>query len=290
MALARGQPIFRVWPVPAPLAQAAQAALARAGAGRYAHAMTATRDSLREDLRHLGLGPGGVAMVHSSLSALGPVEGGAEAVVDALLDALGPEGTLVMPAFRDEVFLPGRHEKVDARLVAEARAKTPPFNPATTPTTSGAIPEAFRQRDGAHRSAHPFASVAALGPRAWEVVVPHPTAWAEGPESPYERLVKWNARLLLLGVGFNRLTLLHHAESLVPQGRRKTSLVPEAFGCLLSPQMGHDDDTHFPEIERLALAQGIARQGRVGEGRAIIADAAPMVEFARAHLAEVLPG
>ena len=52
---------------------------------------------LVRDLASLGVRRGDLLMVHSSLRSIGLVESGPETVVDALLQALGPEGTLVTP-------------------------------------------------------------------------------------------------------------------------------------------------------------------------------------------------
>ena len=60
-----------------------------------------TQSEIQQSLKDLGLGPGDHVLVHSSLSSLGPVEGGAVTVVDAFLDVLSPEGTLVVPTFGD---------------------------------------------------------------------------------------------------------------------------------------------------------------------------------------------
>ena len=59
-----------------------------------------TEPELVAQLKQLGITPGGILLVHSSLRPLGKVEGGAETVVNALLEALGPEGTLLMPGFQ----------------------------------------------------------------------------------------------------------------------------------------------------------------------------------------------
>lgn len=250
--------------------------------------MAHSAERLADDLRALGVVPGATLMVHSSLSALGWVEGGAETVIDALLAALGPEGTLVMPAFRDTVSVEGIVYQAPKEALAEARA-TAPFDPASTPTTSGAIPEAFRQRPGVRRSGHYGVSVTARGPQAEAVVNPHAPSWGQGPESPFERLYEWDAQLLLLGVGFNRLTMLHYAEWLVPHGRRKTRLIPEELGVLLAPDIGDDLNTHFPEIGRRFLATRRVRAGRVGDGAAMLMRAQPVVEFAKAYLENALP-
>jgi aminoglycoside 3-N-acetyltransferase len=243
---------------------------------------------IARDLRALGVAPGGTLMVHSSLSALGRVAGGAPTVIRALLAALGPEGTLVLPAFRDGPHLPGMHATVPAALERAAQA-APEFDPAATPTNLGAIPEAFRQWPGVIRSRHPLVSVCCLGPRAAEIAEPHPPAWGTGPGSPFDRLHRMDAQILLLGVGFNRLSLLHHAETLVPGGRRKTRVLATPRGIELVPDAGNDLDTHFPLIGAEILAAGAARRGQVGAARSILMHARPAVSFARAYLERVFP-
>ena len=164
-----------------------------------------TASEIANDLQRLGVAEGATLMVHASLTAIGRVAGGPQTVIRALLDAIGPEGTLVLPAFRDSVILEGLQTEAPEPVLAEARA-IPLYDAATTPTTMGAIPEAFRHWPGVVRSAHPFSSVCALGPAAAHIVKPHPLPWSSGPESPLARLVEMDAQVLLLGVGFNRLT------------------------------------------------------------------------------------
>ncbi len=243
-------------------------------------------DDLTADLRALGVAEGEILMVQSSLSAIGRVAGGPQTVIRALLDAIGPEGTLVLPAFRDSVILEGFQTEAPEPVLAEARA-IPLYDPATTPTTMGAIPEAFRQWPGVVRSAHPFSSVCALGPAAAHIVEPHPLPWSSGPASPLARLTEANAQVLLLGVGFNRLTLLHHSETLVSEGRRKTRIVPTAQGIVFAPDVGNDMDTHFPLIGEGFVASGAARQGRIGTAESVLMTARPVVDFARRYLAAV---
>jgi aminoglycoside 3-N-acetyltransferase len=206
-------------------------------------------------------------MVHSSLSSLGMVLGGAATVVRALLSAVGPDGTLVMPSFALEVSDPvgwADRSFADADL-ERARACVPAFDRDTTPTTMGLIPETFRRWPAVVRSVHPQTSVSALGPQAAQVVTPHVLHWAQGAGSPFERLVALNASLLLLGVGFNRATLLHYAESLVPHGRRKTRLIPFGEGSsrrwIEAPCVGDDLNTHFPAIGAAYLPTGRGRMG-----------------------------
>ncbi len=193
--------------------------------------LVTTADLIR-DLLVLGVSPGRTLMVHSSLKSLGHVLGGAPSVVRALLAAVGPDGTLVMPGFSPEVSDPARwpDRPFPDHLVDHARAHVPTFDLDTTPTSMGAIPEAFRRWPGVRRGPHPQVSVCALGPRAGEVVAPHPLAWGQGAGSPFERLAAMDAGLLLLGVGFNRAALLHYAESLAPNRRQKVRCIPAGQG------------------------------------------------------------
>jgi aminoglycoside N3'-acetyltransferase len=167
-----------------------------------------THDRLVAGFGELGLAPGTLVMVHSSLSAFGHVEGGAEAVIAALLAAIAPDGTLVLPTLcqRDK----------------ERREET--WDIARSPSDVGKITEVFRTWPGAIRSDHFTHSVAALGPLAEEITSGHATAygrpgpWGErafGHGSPWERLVEHNALYCFLGVSFRVHTLRHFIQSLV---------------------------------------------------------------------------
>jgi aminoglycoside 3-N-acetyltransferase len=113
-----------------------------------------TFDSLRSELSDLGLDAGMTVMVHSSLGKVGWTVGGPVTVIRALLDAIGTTGTLVMPAETPQVSDPSTWR--DARVKAEwhdtIREHLPVFDLLTTPTTMGAIPEAFRTFPGTLRS------------------------------------------------------------------------------------------------------------------------------------------
>ncbi|MEM9144633.1 MAG: AAC(3) family N-acetyltransferase [Pseudomonadota bacterium] len=250
--------------------------------------MDLTAPRITDDLWALGVASGGVLMVHASLSAMGPVEGGAPTVVDALMAALGPQGTLVMPAFINaSVSLDGIVETAPKWWADKAR-ETWPDDPATAPSEMGAITEALRQRPGTRRSAHPTTSVIAAGPQAGVILEPHPVAWATGTASPFARMTEMDAQMLLLGVGFNRLSLLHHAEGLIPHGRRKTRLVPEGDHVLAIPDVGDDLNTHFPAIGQAFLATGQGRMGRIGLAESVLVSAGRMVPFAAGYLSAAL--
>lgn len=174
-----------------------------------------TRESLAADVRALGLRPGRIVLVHASLSALGWVCGGPVAVVQALLDVVGPQGTLVMPAFSGDYCDPAGWENppVPPAWWPTIRETMPAFEPHLAPTRGmGRIAETFRTWPGALRSAHPAVSFAALGPEAQTIVGGHALDYPLGETSPLARVYERNGHVLLLGVGYDRNTSFHLAE------------------------------------------------------------------------------
>jgi aminoglycoside 3-N-acetyltransferase len=156
------------------------------------------RRDIAESLQTLGLAAGDNILVHSSLRSLGYVDGGADTVVDALLDVLGPMGTLVVPTFT-----PYHH-----------RVARPVFDPLRDPSDVGRISETVRTRPNASRSTHLLHSVAALGYQAKEITVQHgPAAFAA--DGPFWKLYELDGRILLLGVPYLRSTYFHVVEHLV---------------------------------------------------------------------------
>ncbi|MDQ0813584.1 aminoglycoside N3'-acetyltransferase [Streptomyces sp. B3I7] len=208
-----------------------------AGAGAGAAALC-TRARLAADLRALGLTAGDTVLVHSSLRALGPVEGGAETVVDALLDVLGPAGTLVVYTQTPDNSDPSRWPGTRGYAVPEAqwerlRAALPAFDPDTTPAYGvGVLPETVRARPGALRSGHPQSSFAALGARARAITADHAPDCHLGERSPLARLEEAGARVLLLGVGWEVCTAFHLAEYRVP-GRPR-----QMYSCVVGDGQG----------------------------------------------------
>lgn len=178
-----------------------------------------TRDSLAAELRALGLRPGDTVLAHTSLSALGWVNGGAETVVLALLDCLGDDGTLVVPAQSGDNSDPAQwgNPPVPAAWWPAIRETMPAYDPRTTRTRGvGVVPETVRTWPGAVRSAHPQTSFAAVGPRADDLMDGHALDCRLGEHSPLARLEQAGARVLLLGAGFDSCTAFHLAEYRLP--------------------------------------------------------------------------
>lgn len=164
-----------------------------------------SKNQIVSDLKDLGITNGDCLMVHSSLSSIGFVEGGPDTVIDALLEVLGPDGTLVMPC----LFWVG---SIDRTLKALGGI----FDPKTTPTILGRINETFRKRPGVYRSIHPTHSVCAFGAKAKLITEGHEkcnTTFGKG--TPWYKLMELNGKILMLGVGEGQVTFYHVIEDVV---------------------------------------------------------------------------
>lgn len=177
----------------------------------------ASTSSIVRDLRALGVETGSLVIVHSSMKALGYVAGGAHAVVLALLEAVGDDGTLVMPTHSSQLTDPAgwQNPPVPETWWPTLRSETPPYDPHITPTRMmGAIVECFRTVPGVVRSGHPIVSAAAIGPLADDITRDQPLDDGLGPLSPQGRIYDLDGQVLLLGVDHGNNTSLHVAEFL----------------------------------------------------------------------------
>jgi aminoglycoside 3-N-acetyltransferase len=175
----------------------------------------ATATSLTSDLRALGLTDGKDVLVHTSLSALGYICGGPQAVLIALRNAVGPSGTIMMPTFSGSNSEPSfwQSPPVPEAWWPVIRDHMPAFDVRLSPGRQmGLVSETFRRLPTALRSAHPNSSFAADGPRAREFVGEHPSAHSLGDTSPLGRLYDAAGHVLLLGVGHGNNSSLHLAE------------------------------------------------------------------------------
>lgn len=227
-----------------------------------------TRAEVVDGLRGVGLGHGSLVLMHSSLSSMGYVEGGAEAVIEALLEVVGPHGLASVPTHTWGI----------------VNARQPVFHVLLSPSHVGRITEAFRQRAAALRSRHPTHSVAAIGARAAEYVADHERATTPaGRETPYGRLCAWGGHVLLLGVGLGSWTLVHAFEEWAPVAwvfDRWESLytVLEDGRVISVPTQRHTAhpgcNRDYPALEPLLQQHGLIRYGAIGGATLRLIDAA----------------
>ena len=248
-----------------------------------------TEKSLVRDLSELGLRSGMTVMIHSSLGNVGWTVGGPVTIIRALIAVLGPKGTLVMPAESPHVSDPSgwNDERVKEEWHDTIREHLPVFDPRTTPTTMGAIPEAFRTYPGTRRSVHPLVSVCANGHLAGEITRVHSLEFCEGRGTPFEKLYDLDGQTLLLGVGFNRCTSLHYAESLTPNRRRTIHRYPMIVEgqrkWVENEDMANDDGVHFPVVGEEFVATNAIFGGRVGEADSMFFSTRKLVDFAESY-------
>jgi aminoglycoside 3-N-acetyltransferase len=253
-----------------------------------------TVHSLHRELSDLGLRSSTVVMVHSSLGQVGWTVGGPATVIRALLEVLGTAGTLVMPAESPYVsdLSTWNDPYVPSQWYAAIRENLPVFDPLITPTTMGAIPEAFRTFPGTKRSWHPIVSVCANGRHAEEITTHHALEFCEGRGTPFEKLYDLDGQTLLLGVGFNRCSSLHFAESLVPNRRTSLSRYPIIQDgervWVEKSDMAHDNGLHFPVVGRQFSEAREVIVGRVGNAEALLFSTRDLVDFAKSHFLRTL--
>jgi aminoglycoside 3-N-acetyltransferase len=208
--------------------------------------------SLVDDLRALGVGAGDRVVVHSSLRA---VRHGAAEMADALLEAVGPSGLVVVPTFTYDA---------------------PSFDAATTAARTGALPEELRRRPAAVRSQHHSHSVAAIGAGSADLCAGHELLAATDLDSPLDRLAGSGGLVLLLGVGHTSNTTVHVGESHAHAAY---------LGIPFSPAWPTGGDIRFAgcsrafgTVERGLRKCGAIRDGRVGHALAQVMPGSVVIE------------
>lgn len=248
--------------------------------------MPVTRDSLLHDLRSLGLTAGMDVVVHASMSRIGWIVDGAPAVIDALLAAVSPGGTVMMPAFSDQMTDPAdwQNPPVPEAWWEVIRANTAAFDPDITPTRDmGAIAETFRRWPGARRSAHPMQSLAAVGPAADWLTQGQELDWPLGDHSPLGRLYRRDGKVLLIGVGYNRNSSLHLGEIRAAHRRTMKRRIPVAVSAGVAWQeiddVADDNGRLFPRVGEDFEATGQVMSGQVGAAPARLMSQRALVDF-----------
>jgi aminoglycoside 3-N-acetyltransferase len=228
---------------------------------------TVTRKDLVRQLLDLGVTPGGVLLVHTSFSKVKPVEDGPQGLIGALREALGPDGTLVMPSMSWD--------------------DDHPFDARTTPCAGmGVVADTFWRLPGVLRSDSPHA-FAAIGPHAARITAPHPVDLPHGLDSPVGRIYELDGQVLLLGVGHDSNTTIHLAESLADVRYRR----PKYLTIL---EDGRPIRVNYREIDHCCqnfnlvgdwlAARGLERRGPVGHASARLVRSRHLVDVVTERL------
>ncbi len=209
-------------------------------------------EQLASLLQQAGIRAGDVVFVHSSLKAIGPVDGGADAIIDTFLEMLTPKGILAVPT----------------HTWATVNDKQPVFHQRYSPSTVGVLTNVLRGRQNAVRSLHPTHSVAAIGRRAEEFCAGHERDETPcSPISPYGKLIDWHGKIVLLGVDLTRCTVFHCLEEVAGLGdiwtldpvRRRRYLIRNDGTVLESwirEHLHHTSD-NYGRVERELLEAGV---------------------------------
>jgi len=216
-----------------------------------------TQTNLVDGFRELGLQEGHHVGVHSSLSAFGYVEGGAETVVDALLDAVGPTGTVVMPAYsNNKENVPKTAE--DEALGVTWKFRVLPYDPANNSTWTGKITDVFWRRPNAIRGPNLTHSLAAIG------------AKAETLAQSWDHLLEADGWILLLGITLSNCSSMHISERgiEIPERILKRTRAPKDLRERYDAENIHFGFGPYPDfglMEEPCKEHGIMKWTQIGD-------------------------
>jgi len=227
-----------------------------------------TQQDIEIGLYRLGLEKDQIVEVHSSLSSFGRVEGGASTVIDALINVIGDQGSIVMSAYPVSKPLPLSEEEKAWGILAKVQTYEEDYR---GPTGMGVIADKFCQRAGT-----------VLGPK-WHRVC----AWgqyAERLSQGYHVLLDMNGWVLLLGVDIRRCSCMHQAEEypLPPEIDRHFAVpdeirrkYPDDIYLAYCPA----SDDAWLKIQAAAEQQNMIRIGQIGNATCRFFKAKPVVEM-----------
>lgn len=239
-----------------------------------------TKQDILNDIKNIGIKPTDTLLVHSSMKAIGKVEGGADTVLDAFIEYLQDEGLLVFPTHTWE----------------QINDEYNVFNPLTEPSCVGILTNLFMKRPGVIRSLHPTHSVAAIGKDAAEY-----TAGEEQFDTPCPRKGCWGklydrkAKILFLGCNLKKNTFIHGVEEwnnipdrLMEKPRHLKIIAPDGR-VIDRPFRSHyfsggDISYNYDKILPPFLHYGIAKKGKIGDAESYLCDAVGMADLTTEYL------
>jgi aminoglycoside N3'-acetyltransferase len=235
-----------------------------------------TKNQIASDLKSLGLKEGSHVAVSLSLKSIGFVEGGPDAFIDAVLDVIGPEGTLMMNTYTRLFPL----SDIDPQYV---------FDPETTIPWTGIVPSTLMKRKNAIRSRHPACSVVALGKHARFLTEGH-DEHVENEYLPYVKLAQTNGHYLCIGINDNFVAIRHEA-----QRRAGLFVVPKFTGVMYKNRQGETKpfilrnaicSVTQPLLVPQLVEMGIVKRGKIGMASSTLSPASELIEAMTSLLSE----
>ena len=233
-----------------------------------------TREDLLADIKDIGIDPEGTLLIHSSMKAIGEVEGRADTVLDVFIEYM-KDGLLIFPTHSWDV----------------DNLRNNIYNPLTEPSCVGILTNLFRKREGVLRSLHPTHSVAVLGKDAEEYI-----KGEENSETPCPRTGCWGrlydqrAQILFLGCSLKRNTYIHGVEewnNIADRLKEKPVeiRVINPYGDNYETNLYRHYSTHgdvsqnYDKLLLPFLHKGIAREGKIGDAVSYLCSARKMAEL-----------
>lgn len=242
-----------------------------------------SKETLKEQLTALGITSGDSLLVHSSLKSMGWIAGGAQAVVEALMETITAKGTLIMPAQSTDNSEPSywMNPPIPENWHQPLREGLPAFDPHLTAMRGmGKIPETLHRHPETIRSPHPSHSFIAWGKHAAEWMSEQPIDNSFGPGSPVGKMMESDVKILLIGTGFDSCTALHYAEfvqenrSTSPQG---AAVMKDGKRQWIEFDCVDMDADRFPELVK--EYPGEITTGILGQAEVKLVAMRPLVEF-----------
>ena len=238
-----------------------------------------TKEELKRDIKKIGIKGTDTLLVHSSMKAIGQVKGGADTVLDALIECL-KDGLLIFPTHSWE----------------RINENNPVFDPLTEPSCVGILSNLFLQRKGVIRSWHPTHSVAAVGDDSQEY-----TSGEEKTRSPCPKEGCWGklydrkAKILFLGCSTKKNTYIHGVEEWNNIQNRLSNKaihfkIKSPDGRLIDcPQFTHcapveDISVNYDKILKPLLDKNATSRGKIGDADTYLCDARQMTDITRSLL------
>ncbi|QVK18317.1 AAC(3) family N-acetyltransferase [Mycoplasmatota bacterium] len=250
-----------------------------------------TKNTIKHDLKQLGVCPNDVLIVHSSLKNIGNVVGGPVSIILALEEIISEQGTLVMPTFTENLCLPD-DENVTKEELGIIKENMPIFHKDLTPVdkVNGFLTEVFRKQDGVFRSNHPHLSFASWGKFAKEVVENHNFDYAMGEDSPLGKIYKLNGKVLLLGSPKDAVTALHLSEYSVkklynPGKKWQAKVLKDNREQWIEYTDVDNNSDYFPDlIDNYILKNNNYKYGKVGNADCFLFPLVSLIDFGKLWL------